>query len=193
MKREGPAIETLLRRLEDTPPDFLERPATAREDGISVGALVSDLFRLAGITLAAEKIREYGMADDDARRNEASLRALASWFLGDEALSAYLSAKALERIFGVTISALSAEHPAAKYAADPDRREEFARLLLSDCGLRPAGETAAQAEDRLQSLSSAQRRKMIAATREAEKRAREIRAALAKKAAEDAADKYTRE
>jgi regulator of extracellular matrix RemA (YlzA/DUF370 family) len=59
--------------------------------------------------------------------------------------------------------------------------------------MRPAGETVAQAEDRLISLSSAEHARVLRASRDAEKRAQEIRAALARKAAEESADKYTRE
>jgi len=59
--------------------------------------------------------------------------------------------------------------------------------------VRPAGETAAQAQDRLAAVSSGERLRVIEAARLAEERAREIREALARKAAQEAADKWTRE
>jgi hypothetical protein len=76
--------------------------------------------------------------------------------------------------------------PAEKFISDPDRREELARLCLKGLGLRPAGETEAQAQDRLGTLNTAERQRVIAAARAAEKRAQEIRDAMAREAARQA-------
>jgi hypothetical protein len=85
-------------------------------------------------------------------------------------------------------------HVAAdKFVANVERREELARFCLARLGFRPAGETRAQAEDRLSSLSAAERARVLQASRQAEARARAVREALARKAAEESADKYTRE
>jgi hypothetical protein len=67
------------------------------------------------------------------------------------------------------------------------------RVALARVGLRPAGETIAQAQDRLMTLSSAERQRVMRAARAAEERARAIREALARKAAQESADKYTRD
>jgi hypothetical protein len=80
-----------------------------------------------------------------------------------------------------------------KFVTDPERREELARFSLARLGFRPQGETRAQAEDRLSSLSAAERARVLTAARAAEERARAVREALARKAAEESADKYTRE
>jgi hypothetical protein len=82
---------------------------------------------------------------------------------------------------------------APTFIADPDRREELARLALRDLGLRPAGESEAQAQDRLATLSTAERNRVMAAARQAEERARKVREAMAKQAAEEAAAQYSRE
>jgi hypothetical protein len=76
---------------------------------------------------------------------------------------------------------------------DAERREELARLTLARLGLRPAGESAAQAQDRFTSISSIERARILKASQQAEQRARALREALAKKAAEESADKWTRE
>ena len=76
---------------------------------------------------------------------------------------------------------------------DPERREELARVTLAAFELRPAGESLAQAQDRLQAISGAERKRLIEAVQAAEKRAREVREALLAKAAAEAADKDTRE
>ena len=67
------------------------------------------------------------------------------------------------------------------------------RLCLRDLGLRPEGETEAQAQDRLTTLSTAERSRVLAAARQAEERARAVREAMAKQAAEEAAAQYSRE
>ncbi len=82
---------------------------------------------------------------------------------------------------------------AVRRCSDPDRREELSRLCLRALNLRPAGETAAQAQDRLTTLNTVERQHVIAAARAAEERARQIREAMAKQAAEEAADKWSRE
>ena len=80
-----------------------------------------------------------------------------------------------------------------KFVTDVERREELARFALARLGFRPQTETRAQAEDRLSSLSAAERARVLSAARVAEERARAVREALARKAAEESADKYTRE
>src|SRR5438046_2502445 len=72
-------------------------------------------------------------------------------------------------------------------------KHTVARVVLARLNYRPARETIAQATDRLSSLSSTERRRLLEASRAAERRARAIREALAKKAAEESADKWTRE
>jgi len=82
---------------------------------------------------------------------------------------------------------------AEKFIADADRREEIARLCFRALGLRPAGETEAQAQDRLATLNSAERQRVIRAAREAEARASEIRRKMAEEAARQAEMKAMRE
>ena len=70
---------------------------------------------------------------------------------------------------------------------------ELLRLMLADLDRRPAGETPAQAQDRLSSISSLERARVLEAARAAEARAQEIREALRRKAAQEGADKWARE
>ena len=88
---------------------------------------------------------------------------------------------------------LAALTHAPQFVADPDRREELARVCLRELGLRPAGETIAQAQDRLATLNSAERARVVRAARQAEERVQAVREAMAKKAAEEAAAQYSRE
>jgi hypothetical protein len=59
--------------------------------------------------------------------------------------------------------------------------------------LRPAGESVVQAQDRLTTLDSVERVRVIKEARAAEERARKIREEMARKAAEEAAAAYGRE
>jgi hypothetical protein len=71
-----------------------------------------------------------------------------------------------------------------------DRREELVRVLLDSIDVRPAGETIEQSVDRKATLDSVERSKVMQATIAAEKRAREIREAMARKAALESASRY---
>jgi hypothetical protein len=64
------------------------------------------------------------------------------------------------------------------------------RRLLHELDLRPAGETAAQAADRLQTLDSAERERVLREAAKAERRAQAVRDAMARAAAQDAANRY---
>jgi hypothetical protein len=79
------------------------------------------------------------------------------------------------------------------FVRDPDRREELVRLCLAALDLRPAGETDAQAHDRLRSLDSVERVRILLDTREQQERVRQLREAMRKKEAEEAAAKVSRE
>jgi len=119
---------------------------------------------------------------------------VACWLLGDEWFLKQKNISATVRAFLMgDLRELSRSTQAPKLISDPDRREELARLCLKTLGFRPKGESPEQAQDRLSTLNTSERMRLLKAVREAEKRAREIREAMAKKAAEEAAAKYNRE
>lgn len=194
MDRVGPLLETLTRRLAETPPDFLDEPRIANAGRVHVPALVNDVLLMHGARAPRDALAAFESTDPKAARNRLMLVMVAAWLLADEwFVRAGLPQAALLRVLGECVADLAAATPAGKFTTDPERREELARVVLSRLGFRPAGETLAQANDRLTSVSSSERRRLVAASREAERRAREIREALARKAAEESADKWTRE
>lgn len=81
----------------------------------------------------------------------------------------------------------------AIYIEDVDRREELIRVALAAVDLRPEGETQVQADDRLLMVSSFERKRVMEAAKAAEERAAQVREALARKAAQEAANKMSRE
>lgn len=193
MNREGPPLETLLRRLIDTPPDFLAEPRIGARGIVHVDAVVGDIVSQWGVRPAAQDLQPFAPKDAD-ERNRLALALLACWLIADEWFNqgGMTPAAALEAL-DAACAELAMHATPQSVRNDPDRREEFVRTLLARLGLRPAGETPAQAQDCLVSVSGSERRRAVTAARGAAERARKIREALAKKAAEESADKMWRE
>lgn len=190
----GPSLELLLRRLVDTPPDFLDAPRRGGNGRVHVAAVVNDLFALHGTHAPAALLATLSGDLAGVTANQLTLSAVVGWLLADESwMEASAPSAAMLTLFTDAIPALAAEAEASRYVFEPERREELARTALSRLSLLPAGETANQAADRLASVSGVERRRLLEASRAAEERARAIREALARKAAEESADKWTRE
>ena len=195
MEREGPPLELLTRRLAETPEDFLAAPGIGATGGVEVAAVVADLVHLLGGDVpAAGQLAAF--ESDDARRdrNRLCLVLVLCWLLADEWFrNERPDLAAVWQLLGPGASELAAGNAADRFVADPDRREELARLTLARLGCRPGGETLPQAQDRLTRISSTERNRVMLAARAAEERARAVREALVRKAAQESADKYTRE
>ena len=208
MTTEGPPLESLTHRLAETPADFLAEPRIGAAGSVNVAAVVFDTLRdLGGAPVPQELLAAFQPVNAKKNRNRLSAVLIACWLLHDPWFIAQAagttrsegsqSATALtERAYQLLVNGLSdltALVQAPRLVSDPDRREELARLSLKALGLRPAGESDAQAADRLTTLSSSERQTVVKAAQAAEARARAIRAEIARKAAEEAADKATRE
>jgi hypothetical protein len=194
MKAEGPMLETLIRRLAETPEDFLAEPRIGSSGQVHVAAVVGDLIRALGAPLESSDLATFEGADQRRDRNRLSISLLLCWLLADDWFRQNkLPSAALLELLSQGSEQLGAQVASRKFVTDPDRREELARFSLARLGFRPAGETVPQAQDRLTSLSSAERARVLQASRAAEERARAIREALVRKAAQESADKFTRE
>ena len=195
MNTEGPTLESLTRRLAECPPEFLALPRVAETGAVHVDAVVSDLLReLGGAGLSADDARVFRSRNRKADRARVSLALLACWLLHDEWFASRPRfAEAALRLLSQGLSELAATTAIANFVTDPDRREELARLCLRELGLRPAGETIAQAQDRLATLNAAERQRVIKASLQAEQRAQQIRAAMQAKAEAEANAKAMRE
>lgn len=195
MDNEGPLLETLTHRLAECPPEFLLPPRVANTGEIDVAALVADHFRALGLPApAAIALASFRTAPDRVAFNRLRLVALATWLLHDPW---FLSRPPLARhtwlLLTQGLDRAAAVVKAEAAVTDPDRREELVRLCLRALGLRPSGESIAQATDRLNMLDSVERERVLRQSREAEARARQIREAMARRAAEQAATRYSPE
>ena len=193
----GPPAQALSHRLAQCPSDFLDDPVVNGKGKIHTAAVVSDLFLDMGrAVLSPEEESRVNKPSGAARKTHNRLRMIqvASWLI---AYPWFSDRKDLcDRIFDFLADGLDelAEYiDAAMFVTDPDRREEISRLLLAALELTPEGETGAQASDRLGSLNSVERHKVLEETKKAEARARKVREELARKAAQEAASKATRE
>lgn len=76
---------------------------------------------------------------------------------------------------------------------DDERAEEMVRLLLNCCEITPHGENEEEAADKLSSLSSVDRHKVLKQSYEAHERIMNIKREMAEKKAREAANTYGRE
>jgi hypothetical protein len=194
MKKEGPDLQRLLKRLAECPPEFLAPPRIGREGEIMAGAVVSDLMLdLGGASLTEAQAQPF----EDVKpkdRNRLRLVLVAARVLHDPWFREQKSfAPAAYEFLKAGLDNTAALVSADLFVTDPDRREELVRLCLAGLGLRPRGETEAQAADRLETISSAVRAEVAKSTRAREERARALREIMKAKEAREAAAKYTRE
>lgn len=191
--RPGPALEPLLRRLIETPGDFLLAPRVGGKGQIAVDALVNDVVRWMGgppVPNATLEMLQRGVQGGAPALQLAAIAVWllhAPWFQGRAELAGPARQLLVEG-FGKRAGVIRP----VDCTTDPERREELARYVLSQLGLRPEGETEQSAADRLKALDSVERAAVARAAAEAEKRARAVREAAAKAAAE-AASYYGRE
>lgn len=173
----GVAVARLTRRLTDTPRDFLAPP-----EEVSVPAVVSDVVLAAGGAPLS--------AFPDLSERVQRLVLIASWLLADEELRVDPSATR-EFLLEGPLPDLAALVDPPRFVTDPDRREELARLALRALDVPPAGETAAQAADRLSTVDSVRRHEALLAARAAEERAAAVRQAMEEQRAREAAARYS--
>ena len=185
MTHEGPMLEALTHRLAECPPEFLLPPAE-----INVIALVADHFRSMQADPSPGSLRTL-MGQPE---NQLGLTAVAIWLLHDDWFRSRRElAGGMWRLFLHELGALAELLHAQDVVRDADRREEFVRICLKHLGFRPKGETVMQATDRLNTLDSIERLKVVRQTRDAEARARKIRQQMAAEAARAAAARYAPE
>lgn len=186
MKHEGPALETLLHHLSHCPADLHQHANRAPHWTM---ALVCDYFRRHEPTSDVAPIRKLFMAvraEDTKWMPLVVWLIMHPWFLARHDLQPQL----LQLFSSERLKALAKMFKLESLVGDPDRREELVRIVLLAVDHRPAGETIEQALDRLNTLDSVERKRILEATSAAEKRAREVREAMARARAQESASRY---
>ncbi len=190
MTSDGPQLETLLHRLADCPAEFLQPPQADSAERIDAVAIVCDQLRQMEVT--PEQDSQLLDALRKLKAPHQTLLAIVSWLLADAWFIGrpQLGKKMLALYAAERFGALTTLVKPEKFVHDPDRREELVRVCLHALGLRPEGESAHASADRLTTLDSVERDRVLRGTAAAERRAREIREAMAKKKAQEAASRY---
>ena len=181
----GPPLEYLTQRLQACPDVFLS-------DDIEAGPVAADGIR----QLAGDLLRQVNVQSLVVGRSDRAVRVMlvTCWLLADEVFAHQPDlADPATRLLTSDIDALAEVISAEDCISDAGRREELVRFTLAALGLRPEGETEAQAADRLATLDSAARLEVVREAQVAEERARRIREAIARKARAEAAAKAPRE
>ena len=194
VKNQGPSIEELTRRLAECPVDFLDAPKQGGIGKVSVDAVVSDLLLDCGGGVLSSKDRKQFTQRGANHRNYLRQVLVSCWLFHAPCFTekGNLAAK-VKTFLKSGLEDLSRLVAADLLVQDPDRREELVRLALAALNLLPLGETKAQASDRLKALDSVERERVISETRAQQERARQIREAMARKKAQEAAARYSRE
>src|SRR5215510_12874429 len=193
----GPQLQQLIRRVAETPADMLAEPAVGNKAGVETGAVAGDVLRTLGL-LNPDARWLAGLHPDNAdkkQRNYLRVMLVAGWLLADPWFRNRANPAAAQNwLYGGDIAELAALTAADAFVKDDDRREELARLCLKALDFIPQGENAEQAQDRLESISSTERQRVIAASRknndaarkkraDEEERARKVREEMQRKAA----------
>jgi hypothetical protein len=171
-----PPLAEFLRWLAEMPEAFRAEPLGFPAGKVAVPAVVADLHE----TLF------------DRRPDEAFLAAC--HLLWHPALRVSTPpAAGFSKLLVQDLAALAAVAPADGLLGDEERREELIRRTLQALGLLLPGEGPKEAEDRLTQVDSVERRRLVREAAEKEKRAREVREQMVRRAAEEAAAKVSRE
>lgn len=193
MKKEGPDLTALIHHMETTPPEFLYQPQSEKSGDkgvIDTRALFLDLLR---------NISNREPTEDIPALNTQTINTLLMiqltcrlfsypWFIGKKEL-----AEGVIKFIGNDLNSFVKYVQAKNVITNNDRREEFCRLALSACGLRPQGETETQALERFESVSTVKRKKILKKSAAAVKKVKAIRKKMEEEAAREAANVYGRE
>lgn len=192
---EGPSLASLVQRLALASPDVLDR-------AVDVPALVADVAtQLDGTVLDADTLRALDRAlGRDAPRVARAAAGVVCWVVADPALGEHDGVRAAAAARGGTaawflhvlrdLTGLAHVRDPRTWVHEETGREEAARALLAAGDLLPAGETAAEAADRWQAVSTAYHQATSRAMAEEVRRAEELARALAEKRAKEAAAQY---
>ncbi|MBP7284757.1 MAG: hypothetical protein KBA66_24435 [Leptospiraceae bacterium] len=196
----GPDLFQLLQRLQNCPSEFLLPPVL---DGapktylgqIHTDAVINDLLFALGFEADGNEIyKSFRFTYTPANQNYLQLVLITSYLFYDSwFLSAGTYGRKVKKLLTEKISDLASIVEANQFVLDSERREELIRFCLKELNLKPSGETDAHANDRLMSVNSIERKRVIEESKAAQKRAQELREAIARQEAEEAASKWNRE
>lgn len=184
-------VENLLHHIGQMPEVFLHEPRIGKVGSVDVAAVLGDLFSAIGADPPGPE--DFGYEPNrPEHRNRQRVILVAAW-IAWTLRSDITDARKLQDLFRAELTQLAAHVDAEQFANDPDRQEELVRTVLKALELQPAGETPAQTADRLDSLSTVRRTRIIRAQQKKLERARQLKADMERKRREAQASRYGRE
>lgn len=197
MQNEGPSLASLMHRMGECPPEFFDATMPEERGRETTIAILRDVFFefTPWNPYAPENPWVRHLRRSPPTENEQRFRGLlaaVAWLLHDDWFRAHpeTAAKAWDWFQSDSFRQLSELVRPNSFLSDMDRREELVRLCLAAMHLRPQGESIDQAMDRRTTLDTVERSRVMSATIAAERRAREIREAMAAKAAQESASRF---
>lgn len=196
----GPDLFYLLQRLQSCPNEFLLSPILLSQPKnykgeIHTASVVNDLLLDLGLSEDPKIIFNTLQLKHSAENaNYLQLVLITSYLIGD---NWFLQSKKyglkVKELFLNKLKPLALLVEAKQFVLDSERREELVRFCLKELNLKPNGESETHANDRLTTINSIERQKLIEESKAAQKRAQELREAIARQEAEEAASKWNRE
>jgi len=190
-------VYDLIDHLKKCPPEFLQNPVRQGRSKLATQALIADIFRKTlgnYITLEGEIPTNRDLIGFS--KNKEHLRAihLACWLISYKGFEGKnISLRQLKQYFYKELATVSEYVKANKWLEEEDRVEEFVRLALQSTSIIPDGETAAEAADRFDALSTIKRHGVLVKSKSAYDKMMKIRKQMAEKKAREAANPYSRE
>ena len=185
----------LVTHLKKCPEIFLKPSNLLARDGLDSIALISDTYRMVSAIFLKKELNvpakiNFNSIDD----NYWKAIHISCWLLyhhsfrNKPALENKLRLFWFEELYHVTQYVKYKE-----WITDEERAEEMVRLLLLCFEILPNGESIAEAADKLSSISSVDRQKVLRQSYEAHERIMNIKREMAEKKAREAANTYGRE
>jgi hypothetical protein len=193
---DTPPLAELVRWVAEMPPAFRAAPEGFEGGTVRVRAVVADLYETIFGAPAESRFLTAFMSIDTSKRelNRLGWVLATCHLLWHPALRNNPGPRAgIDLLLVQELAGLAAVARVDSLFSEEDRREELVRRVLRAMGRRLTGETDSEAEDRLRQLDSVERQRVLAAATERERRGREVREEMARKAAEEAAAKVSRE
>lgn len=191
-----PPLAEFLRWLNEMPEPFRAEPAGLPSGTVPVRAIVADLYETWFDDRPVDDLLDafHPSGTGKLERNRLRWVLAACHLLWHPELRRQPPApEKFTKFLVQDLAALAAVAQADTLRTEEERREELIRRALGALGLLLPGESAKEAEDRLSQVDSVERRRLLKEAAEKEKRAREVREMMARKAAEEAAAKASRE
>ena len=188
-------LYALLHHLRACPEAFLA-PSLDSDSGIvHTDVLLRDLYRMIYGNLIAPDaaLPDTDMVMESQENHRLNLQ-LSCWFFShDFFLAKPQLLPGIHQYLFDELATLSEHVAHRQWVEDEDRAEEFVRLALAYCGVLPEGESAEEAADKLEALSTLKRQAVLRESNASLERAMEIRRKMAEQKAREAANVYGRE